>query len=229
MSKPRILVVDDEPDLLELASFNLSKNGFDTRCVTSGEAALDAVRRDPPDAIVLDLMLPGVDGLEVCRQLKNDPATRAVPIVMLTAKGEERDVVAGLEQGGDDYIAKPFSPKVLVARVKAVLRRKVSEPADDTAVLKHGGLMIHPGRREVTVDGQQVVLTYTEFGILHFLARRPGWVFTRGQIVDGVQGQDVAVTDRSVDVHIVALRRKLGPIGENVETVRGVGYRFKDA
>lgn len=228
MSKPRVLVVDDEPDLLELVSFNLIKNGYDAQCVTSGEAALDAVRRDPPDAIVLDLMLPGVDGLEVCRQIKSDKATRNIPIVMLTAKGEERDVVAGLEQGADDYIAKPFSPRVLVARVKAVLRRKASEPADAMAVLKAGELGIHPGRREVTVGGEPVTLTFTEFGILHFLARRPGWVFTRGQIVDGVQGQDVAVTDRSVDVHIVALRRKLGAVGELVETVRGVGYRFKD-
>ncbi len=228
MSKPRILVVDDEPDLLELVSFNLSKHGYDVQCVTSGEAALDAVRKDPPDALVLDLMLPGVDGLEVCRQIKGDSGTRAIPILMLTARGEERDMVAGLEQGADDYIAKPFSPRVLVARVKAVLRRKPSEPADATAVLKIAGLSIHPGRREVTVDGQPVQLTFTEFGILHFLARRPGWVFTRSQIVDGVQGQDVAVTDRSVDVHIVALRRKLGAIGELVETVRGVGYRFKD-
>lgn len=228
MSKPRILVVDDEPDILELVSFNLSKHGYEVQCVTSGEAALEAVRTDPPDAMVLDLMLPGVDGLDVCRQIKSDAATRSIPILMLTAKGEEREMVAGLEQGADDYVAKPFSPRVLVARVKAILRRKPAEPADATAVLKVGSLSIHPGRREVSVDGEPVQLTFTEFGILHFLARRPGWVFTRTQIVDGVQGQDVAVTDRSVDVHIVALRRKLGPVGELVETVRGVGYRFKD-
>jgi len=228
VSKPRILVVDDEPDILELVSFNLSKHGYEVQCVTSGEAALEAVRTDPPDAMVLDLMLPGVDGLDVCRQIKSDAATRSIPILMLTAKGEEREMVAGLEQGADDYVAKPFSPRVLVARVKAILRRKPAEPADATAVLKVGSLSIHPGRREVSVDGEPVQLTFTEFGILHFLARRPGWVFTRTQIVDGVQGQDVAVTDRSVDVHIVALRRKLGPVGELVETVRGVGYRFKD-
>ena len=228
MTQPRILVVDDEPDLLELVSFNLRKHGYDTRCVTSGEAAIEAVQQDPPDAIVLDLMLPGVDGLEVCRQIKGDSATRHVPILMLTAKGEERDVVAGLEQGADDYIAKPFSPRVLIARVKAVLRRKTAGPADATTVLKSGPLVIHPGRHEVTVADEKVNLTFTEFGILHFLARRPGWVFTRGKIVDGVQGQDVAVTDRSVDVHIVALRKKLGEAGELIETVRGVGYRFKD-
>jgi DNA-binding response OmpR family regulator len=228
VSKPRILVVDDEPDILELVSFNLSKHGYEVQCVTSGEAALEAVRTDPPDAMVLDLMLPGVDGLDVCRQIKSDAVTRSIPILMLTAKGEEREMVAGLEQGADDYVAKPFSPRVLVARVKAILRRKPAEPADATAVLKVGSLSIHPGRREVSVDGEPVQLTFTEFGILHFLARRPGWVFTRTQIVDGVQGQDVAVTDRSVDVHIVALRRKLGPVGELVETVRGVGYRFKD-
>lgn len=228
MSKPRILVVDDEPDILELVSFNLSKHGYEVQCVTSGEAALEAVRKDPPDAMVLDLMLPGVDGLDVCRQIKGDAATRSIPILMLTAKGEERDMVSGLEQGADDYVAKPFSPRVLVARVKAILRRKPAEPADATTVLKVGSLSIHPGRREVTIDSEPVQLTFTEFGILHFLARRPGWVFTRTQIVDGVQGQDVAVTDRSVDVHIVALRRKLGTVGELVETVRGVGYRFKD-
>ena len=161
--------------------------------------------------------------------LKSDPKTKAMPIMMLTAKGEESDVVAGLEMGADDYITKPFSPRVLIARLKAMIRRKTAEPADDGQALRIDNLVIHPGRHEVLVEGKAVELTYTEFRILHLLARRPGWVFTRSQIVDGVQGQDVAVTDRSVDVHIVSLRRKLDSYGAHIETVRGVGYRFKDA
>jgi two-component system phosphate regulon response regulator PhoB len=228
MSRQRVLVVDDEEDILELVEYNLAKNGFQVTCVTTGEDALKAARSQSPDTVVLDLMLPGTDGLEVCRQLKTDPRTKAIPIVMLTARGEESDVISGLEMGADDYVTKPFSPKVLVARVKAVLRRKADEPADEGSVIRHDGLTIHPGRHEVLVDGNRVEMTFTEFRILHLLAKRPGWVMTRTQIVDGVQGQDVAVTDRSVDVHIVALRRKLGPYGEHIETVRGVGYRFKD-
>jgi two-component system, OmpR family, alkaline phosphatase synthesis response regulator PhoP len=229
MARQKVLVVDDEDDILELVEYNLAKNGFQVTCVATGEDALHAARTQAPDTVVLDLMLPGTDGLEVCRQLKSDPKTKTIPIVMLTARGEETDVISGLEMGADDYVTKPFSPKVLVARVKAVLRRKASEPIDEAGVVRHEGLTIHPGRHEVLVDGAAVDLTYTEFRLLHLLAKRPGWVFTRGQIVDGVQGQDVAVTDRSVDVHIVSLRRKLGAYGAHIETVRGVGYRFKDA
>ena len=228
MARQKVLVVDDEEDILELVEYNLAKNGFDVTCVATGEEALKAARSQSPDTVVLDLMLPGVDGLNVCRTLKTDPKTKTIPILMLTAKGEEADVVAGLEMGADDYITKPFSPKILVARVKAVLRRKSNGPADEAAALRIGTLVIHPGRHEVLVDGAGVELTFTEFRLLHLLARRPGWVFTRGQIVDGVQGQDVVVTDRSVDVHIVSLRRKLGEAGALIETVRGVGYRFKD-
>ena len=194
----------------------------------SFEEALKSARSKAPDLVVLDLMLPGVDGLEVCRRLKTDPKTQHIPIVMLTAKGEEADIVAGLELGADDYITKPFSPRVLVARVRAVLRRRAREPADGTSVVRIGELVIHPGRHEVLVGGEAVQLTLTEFRILHFLARRPGWVFTRYQIVEGVQGEDAVVTDRSVDVHIVSVRRKLGKYGTYIETVRGVGYRFKD-
>lgn len=228
MARHKILVVEDEEDILELVEYNLGKSGFQVAAVTNGEDAISAARTQSPDAIVLDLMLPGVDGLEVCRTLKSDQRTKNIPILMLTAKGEERDIVEGLELGADDYIPKPFSPKVLVARVKAVLRRKNGEPATDKDVLKVDKLVIHPGRHEVIVDGNPATLTFTEFKILHLLARRPGWVFTRGQIVDNVQGQDVAVTDRSVDVHIVSLRRKLGEVGDNIETVRGVGYKFRD-
>lgn len=229
MARQKILVVDDEEDILELVEYNLAKNGFQVTCVATGEDAVKTARAQLPDTVVLDLMLPGTDGLEVCRTLKNDPKTKGIPIVMLTAKGEEQDIVAGLEMGADDYVTKPFSPKVLVARVKAVLRRKGVEPASDEASLQIDGLKINPGRHEVLVDGESIVMTFTEFKILHLLARRPGWVYTRGQIVDGVQGQDVAVTDRSVDVHIVSLRRKLGAYADHIETVRGVGYRFKDA
>lgn len=223
-----ILVVDDEEDLLELVRFNLSRDGYAVTCVTSGEEALKAVRRLPPDLVVLDLMLPGLDGLEVCRRLKADPRTREVPIVMLTAKGEERDVVAGLERGADDYITKPFSPRVLSARVKALLRRREAErAADDESTVEIHDLVIHPGKHEVRLAGKPVDLTYTEFALLHFLARRPGWAFTRTQIVDAVKGEDYPVTERSVDVQVAGLRKKLGDYAAYVETVRGVGYRFR--
>ena len=228
MPNEKILIVDDEEDILELLKYNLSREGYKVSCAASGEETLMAVRSGIPDLIVLDLMLPGIDGLDVARQLKNDPKTRDVPIVMLTAKGEEADIVTGLELGADDYITKPFSPRVLLARVRAVLRRRVRESADDTSVLQIRKLEIHPGRREVLVNGEPVQLTFTEFGILNFLARRPGWAFTRSQIVDAVRGDDYFVTDRSVDVQIVGLRKKLGPAGSNIETVRGVGYRFRD-
>ncbi len=228
MSGEWILVVDDEEDILELVTYNLDQEGYKVISVTSGEEALKQTRTRVPDLIILDLMLPGVDGLDVCRQLKNDSRTAHIPIVMLTAKGEESDIVIGLELGADDYITKPFSPKVLLARVKAVLRRKKGEPIGETDVIKIGDLMIHPGRYEVMVKGKHVKLTSTEFRILHFMARRPGWVFTRYQIVDAARGEDVAVTDRSVDFHITSLRRKLGPCSDYIETVWGVGYRFKE-
>jgi len=228
MAKEKILVVDDEEDILELVRFNLAREGYDVICSTSGEETLDLARIEDPDLIVLDLMLPDIDGLEVARQLKNHSHTKAIPIIMLTAKGEEADIVAGLELGADDYITKPFSPRVLVARVRAVLRRKVKELPEDASAVRVHNVMIHPGRREVFVNGSRIELTFTEFGILNYLARSPGWVFTRSQIVDAVRGDDYYVTDRSVDVQIVGMRKKLGPAGKYIETVRGVGYRFKD-
>jgi len=228
MAKESILVVDDEEDILELVRFNLSREGYKVSCVASGEEALKFLNSQNPDLVVLDLMLPGIDGLEITRLLKSDPKQKTIPIVMLTAKGEEADVVTGLELGADDYVTKPFSPRILVARVRAVLRRgDKGIPAEDE-VLRIHDLVIHPGRREVLVDGEPVRLTYTEFGILTFLAKRPGWVFTRNQIVDAVRGEDYFVTDRSVDVQIVGLRKKLGSAGTYIETVRGVGYRFKE-
>ena len=230
MSGERILVVDDEEDILEPVSFNLSREGYHLITAASGEKALDKARREIPDLIVLDLMLPGIDGLEVTKALKNDKQTRHIPIIMLTAKGEEADIVTGLELGADDYVTKPFSPRILVARVKAVLRRGKERSAEDpdTSVIQVHDLLIHPGRREVLVKEKPVPLTYTEFGILNYLARRPGWVFTRSQIVDAVKGDDYPVTDRSVDVQVVGLRKKLGTEGTVIETVRGVGYRFRE-
>lgn len=223
-----ILVVEDEDDILELVQYNLTKSGFAVTAVTSGEEALKAVSTRHPDLVLLDLMLPGVDGLEVCKSLKQDPRTKSIPVVMLTAKGEESDIVTGLELGADDYITKPFSPKVLIARVRTVLRRKVVEKVDEGATVRIHDFYIHPGRHEVLVSGVSVDLTYTEFRLLHLLARRPGWVFTRSQIVDAVRGTDYPVTDRAVDVHIVGLRKKLGESGQYIETVRGVGYRMKE-
>jgi two-component system phosphate regulon response regulator PhoB len=230
MAKEQILVIEDDEDILALVHYNLAKEGFWVTCASSGEDGLKAVRAKPPDLLVLDLMLPGIDGLEVCRALKKTPETQNIPIVMMTAKGEESDIVTGLELGADDYVTKPFSPKILIARVRAVLRRKVKErePLGEPSIVEIHDLVIHPGRNEVLVKGEPADLTFTEFRILHFLAGRPGWVFTRYQIVNAVRGEDYAVTDRAVDVQIVGLRKKLGPCGKYIETVRGVGYRFKD-
>ena len=228
-----VLVVDDEQDILELVEYNLAREGYKVLTVSTGEDALRVTRSQLPDIVVLDLMLPGVDGLEVCRLLKSGETTQHIPIVMLTAKGDEADVVAGLELGADDYVTKPFSPRVLMARLKAVLRRETTAPDGQAATVSIRDLVIHPGRHQVLVQGRPVDLTATEFRILLFLARRPGWVFTRQQIVDAAQSDDSFlpdryVTDRSVDVHMVSLRRKLGCCGACIETVRGVGYRLRD-
>ena len=228
MPKERILVVEDEEDIQELVRYNLAKEGYTVSCAATGEEGLKKAGSKQADLIVLDLMLPGVDGLEVCKALKGDPKTRHIPIVMLTAKGEVADLVAGLEVGADDYVTKPFSPKVLVARIRAVLRRRQREHVEDDAVVTIHDLVIHPGRHEVQVKGSSVELTFTEFKLLHLLARRPGWVYTRYQIVNTIKGADHVVTDRTVDVQIVGLRKKLGPAGKYIETVRGVGYRFKE-
>ncbi|MEE4609234.1 MAG: response regulator transcription factor [Desulfobacteraceae bacterium] len=229
MKKETILVVDDEEDILELVRYNLQREGYQVAAAASGEKALKMARQQPPDLIVLDLMLPGMDGLDVARQLKNDARCRQVPIVMLSAKGEEADVVTGLELGAEDYVTKPFSPRILLARIKAVLRRRGEPAAEDEAPIEIHELAIHPGRREVRVGDVPVDLTYTEFQVLYCLARRPGWVFTRAQIVDAVRGDNYPVTDRSVDVQVVGLRKKLGAAGRYIETVRGVGYRFREA
>lgn len=228
MPTERILVVDDEEDLLELISFNLKKEGFRVTTVATGEAALNEARSTLPDLIVLDLLLPKVDGLNVCKALKGDNRTSHIPIVMLTAKSEEADVVTGLELGADDYITKPFSPRVLLARLRSVLRRRGQQEVEDPTAIRVHELVIHPGRHEVLIGGDPVDLTFTEFRLLHFLAKKPGWAFSRAQIVDAVKGEDYPVTERSVDVQVVGLRKKLGPLGAYIETVRGVGYRFRE-
>jgi two-component system, OmpR family, alkaline phosphatase synthesis response regulator PhoP len=228
MAKEKILVVEDDEDILELLRYNLAKEGYDLVTAETGEEGLKQAFASLPHLICLDLMLPGMDGLEVCKRLKQDPRTENVPIVMVTAKGEEADIVAGLELGADDYVTKPFSPRVLIARVRSVLRRKKRETVSESDSLRIGILAIHPGRHEVLVDGKPLDLTYTEFKLLHLLARRPGWVFTRYQIVDSVRGQNYPVTERSVDVQVAGLRKKLGSAAEYIETVRGIGYRFRE-
>lgn len=230
MAREKILVVDDEEDILELLRYNLEREGYNIHCAESGEKALSMGTGEPFDLIILDLMLPGMDGLEVMRTLKNKSETSAVPIMMLTAKGEEADVVTGLEMGADDYIVKPFSPRILLARIKTILRRGTPRPEKpDTAdAIRIHDLVIDPGRHQVLLSGKEIQLTLSEFQILCFLSARPGWVFTRTQIVDKIRGDNYAVTDRSVDVQIVGLRKKLGSGGKYIETVRGVGYRFKE-
>ncbi|HAD03774.1 MAG: DNA-binding response regulator [Desulfuromonadales bacterium GWC2_61_20] len=231
MPKIKILAIEDEEDILALVHYNLTRDGYEVLTATSGEDGLALARQNAPQLVLLDLMLPGMDGLEVCRQLKRTAATESIPVIMLTAKGEEADVVAGLELGADDYVSKPFSARVLLSRIRAVLRRHARKNASDADkdVIEIGTLRIHLGRNEALVEGAPVELTFSEFRVLCCLARRPGWVFTRSQIIDAVRGDDYAVTERAVDVQIVGLRRKLGSAGRYIETVRGVGYRFKDA
>lgn len=227
--KKTILVVEDEEDILALLQFNLMKADYNVECAACGEEALQAIAKHNPDLILLDLMLPGIGGLEICETLRRDQKTSEIPIIMLTAKGEEADVVKGLELGADDYMTKPFSIKVLLARIQAVLRRRSEDSElEADAELVFTDLMIHPGRNQVLVCGDSVELTFTEFRVLQALAGRPGWVFTRYQIVDAVRGEGYVVTERAVDVQIAGLRKKLGACGHYIETVRGIGYRFRE-
>lgn len=228
MANETVLAVEDEADIRELIRCNLEKNSFTVKLAASAEDAWRMARHAAPDLILLDLMLPGMDGLEFCRMLKNNPAMHAIPIVMLTAKGEEADIVAGLELGAADYITKPFSPRVLLARLRAILRREQAPAGALPARIQAGDIALDLERHEVTVKKKEVALTLTEFQILAALARKPGRVFTRQQIVDAVRGEDYAVTERSVDVQMVGLRKKLGAASEVIETVRGVGYRFRE-
>jgi two-component system, OmpR family, alkaline phosphatase synthesis response regulator PhoP len=234
VTKVKVLIVEDEAAIAELIQFHVQREGLSARVVHSGRVALDVVRDEPPDLVVLDLMLPDLDGLEVCRRLKHKAETRAIPILMVSAKGEEADIVAGIELGAEDYVTKPFSPKVLLARMKNILRRHAADgelevTADGRLALAGGTLVIDPERHVVTIEGKPVELTLTEFGLLHYLASRPGFVRTRDQIIAAVHGKSTVLSSRTVDVHVTALRRKLGDLSHVIETVRGVGYRLTDA
>jgi DNA-binding response OmpR family regulator len=229
MAGAKIVIIEDEPDILEVMEYNLQREGYAVLSRKDGEEGLDLVRREAPDLVLLDLMLPGLDGLEVCRRLKADPIVRRTPVIMVTAKGEESDIVLGLGIGADDYITKPFSPKELVARVQAVLRRgPLREDVGAGERIVRGGLIVDATRHEVLVDGTPATLTATEFRLLHFLASHPGRVFTRDRLLSRVIGDDVIVIDRNIDVHVRSIRKKIDPHRDLIETIRGVGYRFRD-
>lgn len=224
-----IVVIEDEPDILEVLSYNLTREGYQVRTAEDGETGLALVRQHAPDLVLLDVMLPGRDGLEVCRELKSDAVTADVPVIMVTAKGEESDVVLGLGLGADDYITKPFSPRELVARVRAVLRRgQVQAAGEASQRVVRNGVVIDMERHQVAVDGDDVVFTATEMRLLHFLASHPGRVFTRDHLLSRVIGEHAVVIDRNIDVHVRAIRKKLGGHRALIETIRGVGYRFRD-
>ncbi len=228
MKKEKILIVEDDEDIQELLHYNLFKQGYDVECASSGEEGLSKVKEFVPDLILLDLMLPGIGGIDVCKEIKAGRLGADVAIIILSAKGEEADIVTGLELGADDYITKPFSPKILIARVKAALRIKRGTSEDKKNNISIGEMVIHTGRHEVLVQNKRVNLTLSEFKILYYLASKPGWVFTRNQIVNNVHGEDYPVTDRSVDVQIAGLRKKIGICGKYIETIRGIGYSFKE-
>jgi DNA-binding response OmpR family regulator len=239
MGRSAILIVEDELEIAELMRFHIEREGFEGRIVQSGRVALTAVESAKPDLILLDLMLPDLDGLEVCRRLKRQERTRQIPILIVSAKGDEADIVTGIELGADDYVTKPFSPKVLIARIKNILRRYGAEAAAAAAAagaphepqsfgLAEGALVIDPDRHTVRVHGKPVDLTVTEFGIVQYLASRPGFVRTRDQIISAVHGDSAVLSSRTVDVHVTALRRKLGEVGDMIQTVRGVGYRLSE-
>ena len=221
-----IHIIEDEADIYRLIQFHLESNGHNVSISNTGEQGLESIRSDPPDLVLLDLMLPGIHGLDICRILKSDSKTNKIPIIILSALGEESDIVKGLELGADDYMTKPFSPKVLVARAKAVLRRG-ERSSDDSETIKIHDFNIKHRERIVEVAGAEVELTHTEYKLLYLLATHPGWVYTRNQIINEVHGDDYPVTDRSVDVQVVGLRKKLGGSGKHIKTIRGVGYRFE--
>jgi two-component system phosphate regulon response regulator PhoB len=225
VSKPYALIVEDDKDIARLIDFHLSRGGFRTHTVDSGKAALERVHVDPPDVVLLDIMLPDVDGLTICHEMREDQRTSDLPIVMVSAKGEEEDVIAGLELGADDYIVKPFSPNVLIARVRAVMRRTTET---DPSIITVGPVEIDHERRQVKVDADITEFTPTQYAILHFLAQRPGVVRTRQQIVGATHGKGVVLSSRAVDVHVAAVRQRLGARGDMIETVRGVGYRLAE-
>jgi two-component system phosphate regulon response regulator PhoB len=226
MARERILVIEDEPDIAEVLQYNLEKEGFEVETARRGDTGFDAVRRDSPDLVLLDLLLPGIDGLELTRMLKRDPTTSRLPIVMLTARGEEVDRIVGLELGADDYISKPFSPREVVLRVKAVLRRFQQEESA-AELIELGGIELDISAHQLRVRGREVPLTATEFRLLRLLLERCGRVQTRAQLLSDVWGYAEDIDSRTVDTHIRRLRRKLGPEAERIETVIGVGYRLR--
>jgi DNA-binding response OmpR family regulator len=231
MTTPTVLVIDDEKDLVEIVRYNLEKEHIHAITAFDGQSAVEIALRHHPDLIVLDLMMPGMSGLEVCRLLRSDSKTQNIPIIMLTARASETDRVIGLELGADDYVTKPFSPRELVARVRAVLRRTTGTSKEKAKIIRRGKLLIDIDAREVKFDGKPILLTATEFRVLEFLASRPGRVVSRDDIIDAALGHGTAVMDRTIDVHITALRRKLGAGGAEggdlIETVRGFGYKFR--
>ena len=229
MASQKILVVEDEKDIAELISFNLEKEGFKVVKVFSGEDGIQRAGSDVPDLILLDIMLPGMNGLDVCREVRRNDKTSHIPIIMLTAKDEDTDIITGLEIGANDYVTKPFSPKVLIARIRALLRRAVDKESPGTAPIKFGEMIIDRGRHQVKISGRDIQLTMTEFQLLLIFARKPGWVYSRAQLIDDLREGHYVITDRAIDVQIANLRKKLGPYGDYIETVRGIGYKMKES
>ena len=223
----KILIIEDDKDIRDLISFNLSKNGYKTILSRDGEKGIEKAKNEKPDLVLLDLMLPGIHGLDVCKILKTDSSLNKLSIIMLTALGQEEDIIKGLEAGADDYITKPFSFKILFARIKSVLRRKKTKESSNKGPVNLYGVKIDPQTRQVIINDNELKLTFTEFQILYLLASHPGWVFTRYQIIDKIRSDNNSVTDRSVDFQIVGLRKKMNNLGKLIETIRGVGYRFK--
>lgn len=226
MAKGKILIIEDDRDIVEMVEYNLEEEGYETLSALNGEAGLELAGRQYPDLIILDVMLPLIDGFEVCRKLKSNDVTADIPIIILSAKSQETDKVVGLELGADDYVTKPFSPRELIARIRAILRRGREHRSAST--IERGDVVIDSTRHKAVVRGEEISLTFTEFKLLEILAQRPGVVFSREQILDAVSGEESVVCDRTVDAHVKSLRRKLGKAKDYIETIRGAGYRFKD-
>lgn len=226
MNKRKILIIEDDKDIVEMLEYNLQDEGYQTISALNGEMGIALAGKERPDLIILDIMLPIMDGFEVCRTLKNDDRVAHIPIIILSAKSQETDKVVGLELGADDYVTKPFSPRELIARTRAILRRGREEHIDN--IIQRGKITIDRTRHKVTIGEKEISLTLTEFKLLEFMARRPGAVFSRAQILDAVAGQDTIASDRTVDAHIKSLRHKLGSAKDYIETIRGAGYRFKE-
>jgi phosphate regulon transcriptional regulator PhoB len=226
MAKGKILIVEDDRDILEMIEYNLREEGYTTVSALNGEDGIKLAGSEQPDLIILDIMLPIIDGFDVCRDLKSNDTTTRIPIIILSAKSQEADKVVGLELGADDYMTKPFSPRELIARIRAIMRRGLKQQSG--GVMERGDIIIDNTRHKVTVGGEKIALTTTEFKLLEYMAQRPGVVLSRYQILDAVSGDDAVVCDRTVDAHIKSLRRKLGTAKDYIETVRGAGYRFKE-